>query len=421
MNIKNIKEFLDSIIKFIHNYQTFLKNTTWTTINQVITVVLGILLSVVFARFTSKELFGEYNFLISVVAMVSIVTLPGLNTSMLRSVSRGMDGVYEKAVKLSFLWSLLGSPILFVIGFYYYFFNNQIIGLSLFITTIFFPLLYAPNNWISLLQGKKRFDIFAKYSIIQIIIKTSLIIITILSEPTNLLLIFISFLIGGAATNILFYYKSKKYVKNDSNEDGWEKSGFKLTLNDFVLLSYDNVDKILIGIFLGPTELAVYVIAVSVVTAIKGSLIQIIKVIFPSIFAMTKIELRKILKNTLPILAILNTSFILLIILALPFLMNLLYSQRYADSIFYAQIYSIIIPLTVLTVILTTALISLKEENIILISRILGFVLLITLYIILIPNLGIIGAILTSLVYYICLCIFLYYYLVQRLNVSVQE
>ena len=55
------------------------------------------------------------------------------------------------------------------------------------------------------------------------------------------------------------------------------KSGYKLTLNDFVTLSYDNVDKILIGIFLGPVELAIYAIAVSIVSAIKASVIQIIR------------------------------------------------------------------------------------------------------------------------------------------------
>ena len=41
--------------------------------NQVFTILLGILLSVIFARLTSKELFGEYNFLNSVIAIVSIV------------------------------------------------------------------------------------------------------------------------------------------------------------------------------------------------------------------------------------------------------------------------------------------------------------------------------------------------------------
>ena len=203
MTTKNLIQKLKDLKQ---DYDSFIRNTSWTTINQVITILLGIVLSVIFARLTSKELFGEYNFLNSVIAIVSIVAIPGLNTSMLRSISRNMDGVYIKAVKLSFMWSLLGIPILFLIGCYYYFFNSQVIGLGLFIAAVFFPLIYAPNNWIALLQGKRRFDIFAKYSIIQSIIRTSTILIAIFSGPMNLIIIFLAFLTTSASTNIFFFF-----------------------------------------------------------------------------------------------------------------------------------------------------------------------------------------------------------------------
>ena len=282
------KKSIERLKELLREYKTFIRNTSWTALNQIVVVVLSVLLSVIFARFTSKELYGNYNFLTSIVTMVSIIAIPGLNTSMLRSISRGMDGVYVKAVKLSFLWSMLGVPILFLVGSYYYLFNNAHIGLGLFVAAIIFPLIYAPNNWIALLQGKKRFDTFAKYSIIQTCIRTTIIITVILLENTNLILIFLAFMLSTALTNLFFYYRSKRFVENDDEEEGWEKSGYKLTLNDFVTLSYDNVDKILIGIFLGPVELAIYAIAVSIVSAIKASVIQIIKVIYPSIFTLKR-------------------------------------------------------------------------------------------------------------------------------------
>lgn len=406
-----LKNLIKKLKQYKQDYAVFIKNTSWTSINQVFTILLGVLLTIIFARFTSKELFGEYNFLNSIIAIISIVAIPGLNTSMLRSISRGMDGVYIKAVKLSLMWSLLGVPILFLIGCYYYFFNNPIIGLALFIASIFFPLIYAPNNWIALLQGKKRFDIFAKYSIIQSIIRTSAILFAIFSGPTNLIIIFLSFLVSGAVTNVLFFFKSKHYIENNEEENGWKKSGYKLTFNDFVDLSYDNLDKILIGIFLGPVELAVYAIAVSIVSALKGSLIQIITVISPSVYAMEKKTLKSILKKTLPSIILLNIIFMLIVILVLPFIINLLYSQKYDDSIFIAQVYSITIPLAIIMAVLSTSLISLKEENMLLISRLIGFIIMLILYIILIPIFGIMGAILASILYYIILCILQYYYL----------
>lgn len=399
-----------------NEYWAFILNTSWNTLNQIAIVLLSILLSVIFARFTSKELFGDYNFLNSIVAMLSIIAIPGLNTSMLRSISRGMDGVYVKAVKLSFMWSMLGVPILFLIGGYYYIFSNQIIGLGLFIAAIFFPFIYAPNNWIAMLQGKKRFDIFAKYSIIQAIIRTTAIILAIIIGRTNLILIFMVFMVTSATTNVFLYFKCKQYLKNLDEEEGWKKSGYKLTLNDFVNLSYDNMDKILIGIFLGPVELAVYSIAVSIVSALKGSLLQIIKVLSPTIFTMKKDILQRKLKETFPLLLILNIIMFTLIVFFLPTVMTLLYSQKYADSIFYAQLYSITIPLTFFMGILNTSLVSMKEENAILISRIIGFIVMIILYVMFIPLFGIIGAICASIIYCLLICLLQYYSLISSLH-----
>lgn len=416
MYLKAIKKLIKSLKTIKNEYWVFIKNTSWSTINQLVTILLSVLLTVVFARLTSQELFGQYNFLISVVAIISIVAIPGLNTSMLRSISRGMDGVYVKAVRLSFLWSMLGVPVLFLIGGYYYLFNNQIIGLGLFVAAILFPLIYAPNNWIALLQGKKRFDIFAKYSIIQVLIRTMAIILAIYLDKNSLILIFLTYLITSALTNVFLYYKCKKYLKNDDEEEGWRKSGYKLTFNDFVALSYDNVDKILIGIFLGPVELAIYSIAVSIVSALKASLIQIVKVVSPSIYAMDKETLKTKLKQTFPFLIILNLVLLALIIVLIPFITTLLFSEKYAGSIFYAQVYSITIPLAVFMAVFSSALISLKEENILLISRLVGLILILPLYMILIPYLGIIGAIIASIIYYIVLCLIQYFYLRRDLQ-----
>jgi O-antigen/teichoic acid export membrane protein len=403
------EKLLERLKMVKEEYTVLIKNTSWMTLNQIVTVVLSMFISIIFARFTSQELFGNYNFLISIITMISIIAIPGLNTSMLRSISRGMDGVYVKAVKLSFMWSMLGVPTLFLIGAYFYLFNNQIIGIGLFIAAIFFPLIYAPNNWIALLQGKKRFDIFAKYSIIQTIIRTLAITLTIFLENTSLIIIFTMYIITTALTNIFFYFKCKKYLENNNEEKGWKKSGYKLSLNDFISLSYDNIDKILIGIFLGPVELAIYTIAVSIVSAMKGSAIQIIKVISPSIFTMKKETLGYKLKKTFPVLVVSNLIITAVIILCLPFIMELLYSEKYASSILFAQIYSLTIPLAVFLGVLSASLIAMKEENALLSSRILGFSLMMILYTILIPLLGINGAIIASILYYASLCLLQFY------------
>lgn len=394
-----------------HKY--LLKSTIWLTSYQIISVVLGLILSIVFARFTTKEVFGNYNFLISIISMLSIISIPGLNTSMLRSISRKKEGVFPKAVKLSFIWSLIGIPLLIFIGIYYYFFGQKIVGIGLFLAAIFFPLLYAPNNWSAFLQGKKRFDIFAKYSTVKTLLTTSAIIATIFIGKGNLILIFLIYLITNSVLNVFYYFKCHIFLDNNEEDDGWKKSGYKLSVSDFISISYDYMDKILIGLFLGPAQLAVYVIAVSIVSQIKASLIQVMKVIYPQIFQMNKDILIRTLKKIRNNFFLLSIAFVLIIMILLPYIITILYSNKYIDSIIYAQIYTITIPLAIFSTITSTILISLKKENILLKYQIICFVIMLGLYLTLIPSLKILGALVSSIIYYIILNLFQYAYITK--------
>ena len=83
----------------------------------------------------TREVFGEYQFVLSVLAIISILSIPGLNISLIRSVARGYEGDYKKVVKVSFKWSLLGVPVLLMVGSYYYLHQRQLLGIALMISS----------------------------------------------------------------------------------------------------------------------------------------------------------------------------------------------------------------------------------------------------------------------------------------------
>lgn len=345
--------------------------------------------------------------------MLSIISIPGLNTSMLKSISRNKEGVFPKAVKLSFIWSLIGIPLLVFIGIYYYFFGEKILGIGLFLAAIFFPLLYAPNNWSAFLQGKKRFDIFAKYSSVKTLLNTFAILAAIFIGKGSLIPIFLAYLVSNSVLNLFYYFKCYGFLENNKEEYGWKKSGYKLSVSDFISISYDYMDKIIIGILLGPVSLAVYVIAVSIVSQIKSSLIQVMKVLYPQIFQMNKDILVKTLKKIRNKFLLLSITFVFTIMALLPYVITILYSNKYIDSIIYAQIYTITIPLAIFSTITSTILISLKKENILLKYQIICFFIMLGLYLTLIPSLGILGALISSIIYYIILNLFQYDYIIK--------
>lgn len=123
-----------------------IKNEFWVYLRLGTSLITGLAVSVVFARLASKEVFGQFNFILAILAIVSIASMPGLNAAILRSTARGNEGNYKQAVNKRFLWSFLGIPALLAVGAYYYYYDTQIIGICLMISSIFFPLVFAPDR-----------------------------------------------------------------------------------------------------------------------------------------------------------------------------------------------------------------------------------------------------------------------------------
>jgi O-antigen/teichoic acid export membrane protein len=228
-----------------------IRNEFWVYLRFGASLLIGIAISVAFARLASKEIYGQYNYLISILAIVSILSIPGLKNAVLVSTARGNDGNYRPAVKTSFLWSLLGVPVLLATGAYYFYYNTQIVGVCLMISSVFFPFIYAPSIWDSFLAGKKRFDLTARYGSIQLTINAATVIAILSFAAENLVLIFYTYLVASFSVNSVLYWKSLKYIGNDRKDEGCQKYGYFLTTTNVAGNVAKHIDKILIGTLLG--------------------------------------------------------------------------------------------------------------------------------------------------------------------------
>ena len=71
-----------------------------------------IIICIVFANFLSKEVFGEYTFVMAVLSIAGIFALPGMRVAVIQAVARGYEGTYFRALREIFKWSWLGSLFL---------------------------------------------------------------------------------------------------------------------------------------------------------------------------------------------------------------------------------------------------------------------------------------------------------------------
>ncbi len=364
----------------------FVKNGFWVVFRQGIGTVGGLALSVSFARLATQEVFGQYQFILSILSIVSILSIPGLNTSIIQSAAKGYDGDYKKVVRASFLWSLLGVPILLIVGMYYYAFQNHSLGIAFMLSSIFFPFFYAPNTWDSFLQGKSRFDISAKYSSIQSLINTIATIGVIFFYRDNLVAIVAIYLISFSFFNGYYYYKSLQYVENEKSDKDTIKYGWFLTKLSVLGFISGNIDKILIGILLSPTSLAIYSIGILMTKQLQDNTKSILSIFAP----------KQVKYNSLPLkhylyLFLLGATIAIIGLVAIKFILPLLFSEKYISAIYISQISIAFYPFFILALIFKNQILFSNKKDILFRESIISPIVKIILTIILLPLFGING------------------------------
>jgi len=348
-----------------------IKNEFWVYLRLGTSLITGLAVSVVFARLASKEVFGQFNFILAILAIVSIASMPGLNAAILRSTARGNEGNYKQAVNKRFLWSLLGIPALLGVGAYYYYYDTQIIGICLMISSIFFPFVFAPNTWDSFLAGKKRFDLTARYGMVQSSISAAAILGILFLNANHLILILAIHLIITSLLACLLYWRSLKYIENQSKDDECQKYGYFLTGISIVGTVATHIDKIMIGTLLGTSQLAIYAIALVIPTRIK-ELSKVVWAPFMPKFSQDGIEVGQVLeklKSFLLPLTLLVLAGSALYLLFIDDILLLLFSEKYVDSIIYAKILLLMILLTIPDGLLGTFIMAKKNVKAIILAN----------------------------------------------------
>lgn len=325
----------------------FVKNGFLMTLRQLVDLSIGMVLFVVFARVATKEALGYYQYVVSVFAVVVIISIPGLNISILRAVARGYDGEYVPSVKKSFVWSLLGVPVILLLGIYYYVFGDEMLGVILMTSSVFFPFYFAPNTWSYFLQGKEKYGKLNLYASIQSSITAIITILVIYLSKSNALAITIIYLFSFSLFGIIFYYKSLKYIENDKSSGDALSYGWFLTKINFFNFIAENADKVIIGSVLSPTLLAVFTVISSLPFKLRLVIKSIFSVAFPKMsqdnFRMIKFFKSKEGKRLL----VLSSIFVLVIGAIYYFTVEpvsrLLFGEKYNSYYYYGKYFSFLV------------------------------------------------------------------------------
>lgn len=391
-----ITNFLKSSQKFTGTDNIYLATQgSYLTIGNIISTVASFLLAMTFARLLPKETYGEYRYVLSIITVIGICALPGMENAIIQAVAKKFEGCFKKILKIRFKWGLLGSLVSLSVAIYFFTIQNYSLTVSFLIAAIFFPFMEATGSYLSYLVGKKLFGIQVKYNTISQIIAAVSIIITLFFTKSLIVLILVYFL---SNTLLRIYFLLRTIKKNPPNNKSNSKIisfGKHITLITAANTIAGQIDKILLFNFLGPGQVAIYSFAELPIRQINSFLRNIRLLALPKLAARERKEIKKTLLKKISRAVLLIIPIIILYILVAPFLYKIFFPQ-YMDSVFYSQLFAISLigfPITIIALSFEAKMMKKQLYQFSILSPVLRIILIVVF----IPVLGVLGVIIAQL------------------------
>jgi len=315
----------------------FIKHSFWITIRYVVVGLFGLLITVGFARLGTKELLGQYQYVISILALLSIFSLPGLNLAALREVTKGNTGAVRQAIWKSFKWSWLAFPIIIGYGIFTFLHGRPLLGEALILAGILFPFFYAPNTWYVFYEGRSHFKLVTARIILSTIIINLALFAGLYAKIGLFWLIAIYF--GVNAVCSWFFYGEMKSKMKSASAPLDMKYGLSCTVQKFTFSLTDALPPIVISFIFGFASVAIYQITYLSLSLIAGFVTALSATYLPLLFKYQKLNHKKFAALNLLIGLLMFAGF--LIFIRLFFI--LFYGEQYRASYDLAWIFSFLI------------------------------------------------------------------------------
>lgn len=344
---QKLAHFLDwSSLIFHLDTKYFTKASILNGIQQTVGVLCGLTISYFFGHFASKQLFGDYNLILSILGFLTIITLPGIDGYLIRSLSQKYDSSYLRSVKIKFFLSLIGLPILFSFSFYYLTKNQESLGIALLIASFLFPFFHPLQLFNEFFIAKMNFKILTIILSSSSILTTLLIVFSIIYFQSLPVIIFLYFL-GILIPSFFGFFYSLRFIKNIKKEDPDLISyGLFITLLSVLPWSSGYLGQIILGTTLNTELLAIFVVANKIPIYIQKNLFVFYKPITAKLAQQSnKLHLITLKKHSLK-LVLWGVLLALPIYLFSPFVIKFIFTDKYMQAIPFARILSLsVIPL----------------------------------------------------------------------------
>ncbi len=316
------------------------KSGLWTNLASLAITLMSFVLYVAFAHFLPKEIYGTYQYLLSVAAIIGTFTLTGVNTAIVQSVARGHEGTLRASIRPQLLWALIPSAASIIGAGYYTLHGNMLLAGGFLLIGIFTPLTSTFNSYSSYLLGKKDFRRVFLYNLsLNLPYYVGLIIASYFFKSA-IVLLGVNLAINGIGLFVLYRFTLHTQNPNNDVDESALTYGKHLSLMGVFSAIAGQIDNVLVFHFLGPIDLAVYTFATAIPDRAANFLKFFSSSALPKFSEKTDREVVSTLGPKLLKLTALAFVGFLIYIVAAPLFFRIFFPQ-YADSVPYSALYAL--------------------------------------------------------------------------------
>lgn len=369
----------------------------WAVLNQVILGIGAFVAVVVLSRFLSRDLFGEIRYIVAILAILSLFSLPGASSVIIQSAALMGKKRVMRIIKDQFQWGLVATAGALLFSLFYFLKGNVALGYGFLVGGFFAPIANLYQIPGHLLAGLKHFKgkTFVDSAIIFAIIIGAIIGTRLTHNVSGTL--FFYFAIQSVATLVFLLYSIRKIPNSTSHVSEMADISYsrQLTIFHAPFTLLPALEKVFIFLLLGPSSLAIFTIAVLPIDHMRNALRSLLQFsVLPYFEDATKTKLS--LKMWLSIASLLTLCVIIVLIIFIEVILPAFFPQYIEVIPFSLMLILAMIPVP-MQILILALIASRKIKDLLLYAGSLTVVNVIT-FLALIPLLGLVGAVIAKVV-----------------------
>ena len=314
-----------------------LRGGFFLTLSQVTSAVAALALTVAFANLLPVETYGTYRYVLAVYGLLAIASMPGVDTAVLQSVSRGYDSALKTGISTKLRWSLIGTLASFVYAAYHYVNGSLVMGHIFIVVGLALPLMESYSLYISFLNAKKLFRTWVGWDIATQAFSV-LALIGAMVATKNIVALVVAYFVPYILMRLLATRSvQRRYATEFVGDPGLLQYGRSMTLIQVVTRIMASADQIVLYHVLGPAQVAIYSLAMAVPNRIQSVFRSSGLLAFPKFANRTDAEVAQSLPRKMLLFALGIIIICVLYVLLAPFVFSAIF-PKYLPSLVYSQV-----------------------------------------------------------------------------------